>query len=517
MSMPDEVLDVGATPQLDWRKYYAIARRRRWHLALSLFLGWAVVSGISWFLPSVYRSSTLILVEQPTVSRELVPSNVSGGIQDRLDSITQQVLSRTRLLRIVEKLNLYPADRVKVSPDELVERMRKNIQVELVRSPEREHLTAFNIYFSHHDPYMAQQVTGELTNILISENLEVRQQQSESTTNFLESQLEEARKTLASQEQRVREFKDRHLGELPGQLQSNLQILSGLQGQLQAEQDALGRAKQQNAYLESLLAQYRAATATASASTALETELEHLRAELADLSSRYTVQHPDVRKVKEQIVRTEKMQQQAATGTTAASLRPRPLPPLMEGESQLKANQLEIANRQLAIGGLEKRISDYQARLNRTPVREQQLADISRDYEQSRINYESLLSKKNQSELSSNLEKRQQGEHFRMIDPPSLPVKPYSPDRFRLSCLGLVVGLILAGGVTGAAETLDDRIHQENDFKRLLPAEILVEIPPLPTAAEQSRGRRRLWLEWAGASALSISIFLGVGASILRS
>ncbi len=514
--MPNEVLDEGTIPQLDWRKYYGIARRRRWHLALSLFLGWAVVSGISWFLPSVYRSSTLILVEQPTVSKELVPSNVSSGIQDRLDSITQQVLSRTRLLRIIEKLNLYPADRVKASPDELVERMRKNIQVELVRSPEREHLTAFNIYFSHHDPHMAQQVTGELTNILISENLEVRQEQSESTTNFLESQLEEARKTLAAQEQRVREFKDRHLGELPGQLQSNLQILSGLQGQLQAEQDALGRAKQQNAYLESLLAQYRAATATASASPALETELEHLRAELADLSSRYTMQHPDVRKVEEQIARTEKMQQ-AGTGTTAASLRPRPLPPLMEGESQLKANELEIANRQHAIGSLEKRISDYQSRLNRTPVREQQLADISRDYEQSSINYESLLSKKNQSVLSSNLEKRQQGEHFRMIDPPSLPVKPYSPDRVRLSCLGLVVGMLLAGGVTAAAETLDDRIHDESNFKRLIPAEVLIEVPPLPTAAELSRGRRRLWLEWAGASALSASIFLGVGASFLRS
>ena len=141
------------------------------------------------------------------------------------------------------------------TPDEVVEQMRKDIEIELVH--DRDQLTAFNVYYSSRDPHVAQQVTKELTDLFISENLEARQEQSENTTQFLESHLEEARKSLSEQEEKIREFKDQHLGDLPGQLQSNLQILGGLQAQLGGEQDALNRAKQQNVYLESLLGQYR--------------------------------------------------------------------------------------------------------------------------------------------------------------------------------------------------------------------------------------------------------------------
>ena len=204
----------------------------------------------------------MILVEQPTVPQQFVVPNIAGNLQDRLDSITQQILSRTRLLRIIDKLNLYGNERQGETPDELVDRMRKDIEIELVRSPGRDELSSFNIYYSARDPQVAQRVTSELTNLFISENLESRQQQSESTTEFLSSQLEEARQALAEQEEKVREFKDKHLGELPGQVQSNLQILSGLQTQLQGEQDALDRAKQQTVYLDSLLTQYRAAQGT---------------------------------------------------------------------------------------------------------------------------------------------------------------------------------------------------------------------------------------------------------------
>lgn len=144
-----------------------------------------------------------------------------------------------------------------MAPDDLVEQMRKDIEIELVRDDRRE-VSSFNVYYSSSDPHVAQQVTSELTNLFISENLELRQQKSEDTTKFLESQLETARQTLAEQEEKVRVFKDQHLGELPTQLGSNLQILSGLQSQLQNDEDALNTAKQQNAYLQSLVEQYRA-------------------------------------------------------------------------------------------------------------------------------------------------------------------------------------------------------------------------------------------------------------------
>ena len=191
--------------------------------------------------------------------------------------------------------------------------MRKDIEIELVRDA-RNQITAFNVSYSSRDPHVAQQVTSELTNLFINENLEVRQQQSEDTTQFLESQLETARKALSDQEEKIREFKGQHVGELPAQVGSNLQILAGLQSQLQTEEDALNTAKQQRVYLETLVNQYRSLQSTPKTAggaptaglPAIDAELDKLRAQLADLSSHYTDRHPDVRKLKQQIAETEK-------------------------------------------------------------------------------------------------------------------------------------------------------------------------------------------------------------------
>jgi protein tyrosine kinase modulator len=531
--MPEEFEDQ-SSEKPDLREYWALARRRCWYFVLPLFLGWLIVFAVSWMLPAVYRSGTLILVEQPTVPQQYVVPNVTGDLQNRLDSISQQILSRTRLWHIIERLNLYSKERARLAPDDIVERMRKDIDIELVHSPQREQLTAFNVFFSADNPHTAQAVTSELTNVFISENLEARQQQSEGTTQFLQSQLEVARASLFEQETRLREYKDRYLGELPSQLTSNIQILSGYQNQLQAEQDALGRAKQQNAYLESLRAQYRSAETPAKTSDAvpgglpaIDQELEKLRAQLDELSSHYSDRHPDVRRLKEQIRKREKMRKQieddlrdkaagAQKDDTAEHFAGDSSRGMMEVQSQLKANQLEIANRQETIQELKKKINDYQARLNQTPVREQQLTDLSRDYEQSKANYESLLAKKNQSELATNLEKRQEGEHFRILDPPSLPVKPYSPNRFKLAYIGLFAGFLLGAASVAATELTDDRIYSEKELKKLLPANVLTEIPPLATPEEDKRRRRQAWRDLLGVSAVILCIMAGVAMSYLR-
>src|SRR5690242_2610277 len=186
----------------DAQQLLGIVRRRRWHFLLPFFAGWLLVWGAGWFLPSLYRSGTLILVEQPAVPERLVASNIDVDIQGQLDSIGQQILSRTRLLRIINGLNLYAKDRKRKTPDELVEEMRKDIDVELVRSDDKK-LSAFNIYYVNRNPEMAQKATNELANLFISENLEQRQERSENTTKFLEDQLSQARATLAEQEERV--------------------------------------------------------------------------------------------------------------------------------------------------------------------------------------------------------------------------------------------------------------------------------------------------------------------------
>src|SRR5580700_3234980 len=328
--MVDELLEEKPGEGINLQQCVDVIRRRHMYFLIPFFLGWLVVWSVSWVLPSRYKSGTLILVEQPSMPKDYVTPNVTDDLQSRLQSITQQILSRTRLLHIIDELNLYADKRGRLNPDELVERMRKDIEIALVYDTNHSAITSFNIYYSSHDPHLAQQVTGELTNLFISENLELRQQKSEDTTKFLEQQLETARQNLAEQEEKVRVYKDQHLGELPSQLTSNVQILSGLQSQLQNEEDGLNADRQQNAYLQSMLEQSRALQRTTKSGDgapvgipALDQQLDKLKAQLADLSSHYTDRHPDVRKVKDEIARVEKMREQALAnlkaGATTAS------------------------------------------------------------------------------------------------------------------------------------------------------------------------------------------------------
>src|SRR5437868_6860809 len=186
------------------RDYVAIARRRRWWLMLPLFSGWALVVVTSWFIPPRYRSETVIIVEQQKIPEQYVVPNVAIDLQQRLQSMSQQILSRTRLLGIIENHHLYGSAQKKNDPDILVQQMRKDIKIDLVQSPGRPwELSAFKISYSAPDRDLAQQITKELSSFFIDENLHNRQQQSEDTTQFLENQLEQARTNLADQEARL--------------------------------------------------------------------------------------------------------------------------------------------------------------------------------------------------------------------------------------------------------------------------------------------------------------------------
>ena len=490
-------------------------------IAASIFSGWALLTGIVWFIPAKYRSETLILVEQQRVPEHYVEPNIAVDLQQRLQSMSEQILSRTRLMSIIEKFHLYEIDRHQTDPDALVETMRKDIALDLVKSDSArsDQIAAFKISYSAHTSVIAQQVTAELTSLFIEENLRNRQQLSQDTTTFLETELDEARKNLDRQEQRLREFKSRYVGQLPEQTASNVQILSGLQGRLQASTDALNQAEQQKLYLQSLLNSYRMLAPPASSESGkttalpptqeLEVQLEKLKSQLADLSAKYTPRHPDIVRLKEQIAATEKLMAQAeeeakAAKSSAASpsqtnvstaTDSRAMSPALQVESQLKANELEIANRNAEIKNIEKQIDSYQEKLNLTPEREQELAAITRDHDQSRANYDSLLAKKNQSEMATNLEKRQQGEQFRMIDPPSLPQKPYFPNRLYFSLAGLGLGLGFGLAMVVVVELATPRIYGEQELRGVIDVPLLVVVPPLPTPGEERKQRYYLVLQ----------------------
>jgi polysaccharide biosynthesis transport protein len=518
-----------------------VVRRHHIHFLIPLFLGWIMVWSASWLLPVKYKSGTLILVEQPTMPKDYVTPNVSDDLQTRLQSITQQILSRTRLLLIIDQLNLYQGGRShkQVSPDEKVEQMRKDIEIELVRDVRENQITAFNIYYSAGDPHVAQQVTGELSKLFINANLEVRQQQSEDTTKFLESQLESARASLAEQESKIRAFKGEHVGELPAQQASNLQILSGLQSQLTNEQDALNTAQQQQVYLQTLVNQYKSlqgTTRTADGSPArlpaIDEELDKLKAQLADLSSRYTDSYPDIRNLKVQIAKTQKIRDslvaelknksnsanQSESGTTAHDAADYSQnPTMLQVQGQLQANQSEIKNREQAVGALKAKINDYQARLNQEPIREQEMADLTRGYDQSQANYDDLLKKKNQSRMATTMEFLQQGERFSVLDPPSLPLKPDSPNRVKLCGMAIGIGLALGVLVAGAFEFMDDRMHSEKEIKNLLPIGVISEIPAIVSQEDEQSSKMKILFGWGMAAVVVVVILAGSAFNYIHS
>src|SRR5271157_991012 len=407
---------------------------RRWLIATCLVVGWAVGIAVGWLLPPKYRSETVILIEQQKVPEHYVESNIAVDQQQRLQTMSEQILSRTRLLALIDSFHLYGGNAKRRDSDALVEQMRKDIKIELITGS-RDQLSAFKVSYSAVSPQLARDVTKEITSLFISENLQSREQMSRDTTSFLQSQLDEARQSLAEQEEKLRQFRSQHLGELPEQLQSNLQILEGLQVQLQAANDALSQAEQHSLYLRSLLHQYEISQAPAASGRAgsetsrpltTPAQLAALRAQLSDLQGRYTDRYPDILRVKQQIAELEAQQAKESTSSqevAAASATDATAPTLPNGEAspviqlrgELSANEFQIKREKEKIKRLEEQVEIYQSRLNSTPAREQQAAAVTRDYDQSRSYYETLLGKKLQSEMATNLEERRQGEQFSMI------------------------------------------------------------------------------------------------------
>ena len=493
-------------------QYRDIALRRRWWILGTLFAVWAAAWVVAWMLPYRYRSETTIIIDELQV-----PQEGGSGLQERLQTLTPQILSRARLQRIIQDLKLYGGGGGP-STEGLVNQMRRDIQVQPLQVSGRPNeLAAFTVSYSAASPALAQQVTKRLTSLFIEENVSTRAQRSQQATSFLESQLQDARAWLRKQESRLQQFKSQYQGQLPSEAQANLSLRDDLENRLQNTTQELQRANQQKLYLTSLLAQYRrlrvnagsASIAPAGTPPALDAELARLRQQIAELRLRYTDAHPDLVRLREQVAHTEELKAQMEQELSGAQPRTvEETPATLQLESQLRANEQEIRDRQNQVAGLQTELRAVQSRLRNTPVREQQLAELTRDYDQSRAYYESLLAKRNQSQLAGSLEKQQQGEQFRILDPPTLPPAPYYPDRFKFSMAGLLLGAV-AGGLAGyARELLDDHIHSQAQVESLCPVPILAAIPHA-TEPDPWSSRLRLGGEIAGATALLAFITAG--------
>lgn len=524
-------------------RFRQIAARRRWWFILTA----AVVSigavVISFMLPNRYTSEATILVVQQQVPDRYVTPNTTMDLDEALQAMTQDVLSRSQLLRIINDLGLYAKDRKQLGDDQIVDLMRKDIAMETVEDKSRQQKgpDAFNISYTGPTPDLAQQVTGRLTSLFIDENLQTQEQQDTGTTNFLESQLTSAQADLDKKEQSLREFKMQNLGELPEQQQGNLQILSGLQMQLENTTAALGRANEQKVFLQSLLNQYQTealdtGSLPGTPATTATSPLETAKAHLADLESQrasllgsYSAQYPDVKAVEGEIAKTNTLIAQLKTtqtkdeGKDGASTAPDNTSTSTSGsatiaqlKSQLKENQLEISNDTASQKQLQAQVTQYQRRLNLTPVREQQLTDLQRSYDLAKQNFDSLFAKKSESALATDLQKNQQGEQFRLIDPPNLPDKPVSPNRLKIALGGLFGGVFAGAVLAFFIEKKDGSFHSEEQLRANFDFPLVLGLP-ISLSQKQKRMRSlKIGLEWLAGVVVALAVIAAQVYVVLR-
>jgi polysaccharide chain length determinant protein (PEP-CTERM system associated) len=474
-------------------------------------------------LPNIYTSETVILVDPQKVPESYVRSTVTGDIRNRLGTLSQQILSATRLQKIIESFNLYPEDRkANVPREDIIMRMQADIHVGVVSDwGGSQDLQAFRIRYNGQDPRLVAQVTTQLASLFMDENLKAREEQATGTTEFLQNQLQETRKVLEQQEQKLGAFKLQHIGELPNQEAATIQILGQLQAQLQQGADALARAEQQRTYLQSMVSQWapvvemddrapiRPAAASGNTPAAGSAAVAgpprvSPRARLAELLKRYREDHPDVRKLKKEIEEEEARQPQQTAKVEQPSLEQEPVQsaasrpaqrvvatanPVLQ--SQLRSLDAEITKYKEEQQRLTKAIAGYRSKLEAIPLREQQMSDLVRDYEISRTHYQQLLEKQLSAETAMELEIRQQGEKFTVLDPAQVPERPSSPKRYLINMAGSAFGLGLGLFLALATEFLGMSITgPEQMFASGIA--VLEVIPVIRTHADRMRQRRQI-------------------------
>jgi polysaccharide chain length determinant protein (PEP-CTERM system associated) len=456
-------------------------------------------------LPKSYRSETMIQVNPQKVPENYVKSTVSTDITDRLQTISQEILSRTRLQKVIDQFGLYRDHPDGMSQEDIIEMMRKDITVNVDQDSNRQRAASFKIAYVGKDPALVQQVTRQIASLFIEENLKVRQDQAMGTSAFIEGELQKAHEDLTAQEDRIKAFKARNMGSLPEQQQANLAVLGQMQALLQANSDAIGRAQQQKSYLESVMEAMGNKQAPISKNSSFQGELNARRAELVAAEEKYTPDHPDVKRLRNEVKALEaKAASLASSEPQTATNEPGNI------KAQLTALQQELVDRNKRQSEIESRIRSVQGRIEMLPNVEQQFAEINRDYLTSQANYQSLLEKKNSSAMSAELETHAKGEQFRVLDPASFPEKPFKPNLILLDFGGLIGGLALGCGLGMLMEVRDPSLHNEKDLGFLLSAKVLGTIPVILTPISYADEKRKARWELVAASVCAMSLLVAL-------
>lgn len=468
-------------------EYLDVAIRRKWLIIIPFVVSLIITPLVYWKLPRIYRSESLILIIPQKVPESYVRSTVTTPIDERLRTIAQDILSRTRLEAIINKFNLYAEAREKEPMERIVWQMRKDVRLDVKRN------RSFNIFYHGRDPEVVRAVCAKLSSLFVEENIKTREQQAYITSDFLAKELASAKQRLDEQEEAVAKFKTKYMHSLPENRGTNLSMLRELNRQREAVGVSLNNALNQRSLIQQQLSGIQAfipdhQTLATGSIPSIPSSLQAAKDELARLRVLYTDEHIEVKKAKQRLriledqlkenrlnIGTGETQDEATDATEVNPLYGNLKVQLMSVNNEIKQLRAE-ENR------IREQIVAYQKRVEEVPKIEQQLAILTRGYDNVKRHYDNLLTKKMQAEQATNLEKKQQGEQFKIVDPASLPARPFEPNPLKIFGLGLFLGLGGGCGLAFLAEILDKSFRNVKEVEEYLGVPVLASIPVIKEA-----------------------------------
>jgi polysaccharide chain length determinant protein (PEP-CTERM system associated) len=458
--------------------YIEILRRRIWYLVIPFLVVMIGTVSYAFLAPRLYKASTLVLVTPQKVPEAFVHTTVTSRIEERLQSIAQEVMSRTRLEQVINEFGLYKQESKTQAREEIVEKMQKDIKVELpTKRDEKGH---FTIGYIGKDPNVVTAIANRLASLFIEENLRLREAQAVGTTEFLTTELAAKKVKLEELEKAVSQYKRQHMGELPEQRDANLRILEQLQNQyhrigenLRASQDRKLLIQKQLSDLELGILESDSGAAGKEKGLSYESEKNLLSKHLDELRLRYTESHPDVIATKKKLADLESKK----SVYTKSDSRSREL------KSQLAMTDSYIKRLQKEEDIIASQISRYRARIENVPAREQEMASLFREYQNTKESFDQLMKKSQDAQQAENLERRQKGEQFKIIDPARVPERPFSPDIPKVLLIGFVISLGCSFGSALIREQIDRSFHDAGDVEVTLGLRVLATIPKIEERA----------------------------------
>jgi len=497
--------------------YLAMLRRRLKVILIPALLAPLAGFGVSYVFPPKFTSQSTVLVEAQKVPDNYVQPVITSDFTQRIQTLSQQVLSPSRLRPVIQSLALVKPD----EEDKLIQEIQQNMQVEPVitsmsaagisgakkkkASATDEPLPGFNVNYTDNNAVRAQKICNAMTSLIVDENLRSRAEVAQGTTEFLSRQVEDAKRAIDEQDAKLANFKKQYMGQLPGDVDNNMRMLMSLNSQLDATTQTLSRAQQDKAYTESMLAQQIAAWKSSQSNTnpqTLEQELTQLQGQLLQLQARYTDDYPDVIKTKADIAEVEKKLKEinaAAANATDSSEKASASEPPEIRQLRLQIHQYQSVIEQATLDQkrLQSQIGVYQNRTAMSPGVEEQYKLLTRDNDNAQSFYKELLAKKSASGLATNMENQQEGEQMHILVAAGLPDSPSFPNRPIFAAGGLGVGLALGLVIAIFLEFSDKSIRTEKDAAAILDLPLLISVPWLgedeDDAAANGNGRRRFW------------------------